>query len=306
MIGKSGVLFFAAYMAAACMPASAGNYGGGLPGAFLETAAGARALALGGALTAIAEGTPGLFYNPAGLAEPPAAIVSINQARLFEGGSLQDYGFSRSFTASCGAGIDYVRFSLPGIELRDGSNVLLGETEDVQTGLLFGIGFKPVEGLDIGVSSKHIAHNLDDAAAIGGTGGVSSAANDIDSGAILRIKRLRLGVAVQNILSSRLKRAGGGDNLPRIARFGAGIQISGYLLAALDAVNKPGVGTSLRGGIEFRPVWFAALRAGWDGSYPTTGAGLTIGRFCVDYAIMTHEELGLSRRVSLSYIFSGK
>ncbi len=304
-ISKAEIIFFAAAMAAACIPASAGSYGGGLPGAFLENAAGARALAMGGALTAVVEGTPALFYNPAGLAEQPSAVVSINQVSLYEGGSLQDFGFSRPFK-SCGAGLDYVRFSLPGIDLRDGFNALLGETKDVQTGLLFGLGFKLAEGLDIGISGKHIAHSLDDAASIGGTGGVSSSANDIDMGTILRIKRLRLGVAFQNILSSRLGRAGGSDNLPRITRFGAGMQISGYFLAAIDAVDKAGVGTGIQGGVEFRPVGFAALRAGWDGSYPTVGAGLNIGRFRVDYAMMTHEELGPSRRFSLSYVFSGK
>ena len=304
-ISKTEIIFFAAVMAAACIPASAGSYGGGLPGAFLENASGARALAMGGALTAIAEGTPSLFYNPAGLAGQQTAVVSINQVSLYEGGSLQDYGFSRPFNSSV-AGLDYVRFSLPGIDVRDGSNALVGQTEDVQTALLFGLGFKFAEGLDIGISGKHIAHNLDDAAAIGGTGGVSSSANAIDLGGILRIKRLRLGAAFQNVLSSRLDRAGGGDELPHITRLGAGMQINDHLLAAVDAVNKIGTGTIIQGGIELRPADFAALRAGWDGSYPTVGAGLNIGRFRVDYAMMTHEELGPSRRFSISYVFSGK
>ncbi len=304
MTSKTGILS-AAFIAAACMPAAAGNYGGGLPGAFLENAAGARALALGGALTAIAEGTPGLFYNPAGLAEPRTAVVSVNQVSLFEGGSLQDYGVSRPFKASYGAGLDYVRFSLPGIDMRDGSNALLGETHDVQTGLLFGVGYKPVEGLAIGISGKHVTHSLGDAAATGGTGSVSSSVSDIDLGAILRLRQLRLGVAFRNILSSGLKRAGGSDQLPRITRLGAGMQINKYLLAALDAVNKTGAGTDIQGGIEFRPAGFAALRAGWDGSYPAIGAGLNIGQFRADYAMMTHEELGPSRRLSFSYIFSG-
>ena len=304
MIRKTGILF-AAVMAAAFIPAAAANYGGGLTGAFLDNAAGARALAMGGALTATAEGTPGLFYNPAGLAERQTAVVSVNQVSLYEGGSLQDYGYSRPFK-TFGAGLDYVRFSLPDIQVRDGSNALQGETEDVQTALLFGLAFMPAEGLAIGISGKHIAHDLADPASIGGTGGISSSANDIDVGAILKIERLSLGAAFQNVLSSRLGRAGGSDVLPRSARFGAGVHISEYFVASVDAVTSAGARTVIQGGLEFMPVGFAALRAGWDGSYPTVGAGLNIGRFRIDYAMLTHEELGPSRRFSVSYVFSGK
>ncbi|MFO7260682.1 MAG: PorV/PorQ family protein [bacterium] len=62
--------------------------------AFLELGVGARALALGGAYVALAEGATALYWNPAGIADVPGIAASLSYETLYD-----DSGLTNSFAA---------------------------------------------------------------------------------------------------------------------------------------------------------------------------------------------------------------
>ena len=62
-------------------------------------------------------------------------------------------------------------------------------------------------------------------------------------------------------------------------------------------------GGDIHAGLEawYREIF--ALRAGWQESGVTFGAGYKLFGFGIDYAFVPHEDLGNSHRVSASYSF---
>ena len=295
---KPSTIGAAALLLAFQVPVSASQYTGGLPGEFLDTGSGARSLSMGKALAASAQGAESLYWNPAGLGFPFAAKAAASYVQLFDGGNLSELSYAQSLAVPVGFGADVLHFGLPDIPQRDSSNNLLGNTNDSRTAFLLGAGFEPWENVAVGVAGKHLSQSL---------AGESASATDVDAGIAARLGLFRLGFQYQNLMGSKLTRDGGQDTLPRTWRAGAAVQILSGLLVEADAVGPQGGSLTPRAGAEFLPLPWAAIRAGYDGAYPTLGLGLTVMKVAFDYAIVKSDLLGYSNRFTLSYNFgSGK
>jgi len=249
---------------------------------------------MGGAFGAIAEGPSSLLWNPAGLGMPARTEVNLNYVALFEGSNLSEVSASHSFAKSFGIGADIIRFSLPGITMRDTANNITGETADNRTALVIGAGYQATNKTRFGLAAKMINQEI---------GGVSGSALDFDIGAQTIINRFRFGVQLQNMLTAGISRSGGEENLPRGIRVSAAVKVFNPVLVVVDVVNNNPGYTELRSGIEYSPIELCALRAGWDGNFLTLGGGVMYHDIGFDYAVIKHDILGFSHRISFRYVF---
>ncbi|MDD5657056.1 MAG: caspase family protein [Elusimicrobia bacterium] len=267
----------------------AGEYDGGLPGEFIEYGAGARAMGMGGAFGALAQGPEALIWNPGGIGLPYRNSATFTHKMLFEGASMDELSYGHAFAKPFGVGISVISFDNGDLTQRDASNTPAGSFSDTRRAYLFGWGIQPAKMFAIGFTHKILTRQLAD---------YSSSAFDSDLGVVGTRGRYRAGVQLQNVLGAKLGREGGADTLPRGVRLGGAIAVMEPLLASFDILTRAGE-TDYRFGMEYSLLKDFAFRSGWDGVGPTFGTSWQYRSLGVDYAITPHSVLGISHQMTL-------
>ncbi len=261
--------------------------------------AGERALAMGSAFVASADDATAMYWNLAGLGLVRRGELQVNQS------SDMGLGIQESNAALVlpswrwgTLGLAFRHFGVSGIEQRDHQNVLIGESiSDSELELALGYGRSLGEIWTVGGAIKMQRQSL---AGYGANGlGV-----DLGVGLSPRFaERLRLGLAVRNVVqpSLRLDRESLPD--PMTVRTGIGYRIplgSGPgLLTELD-FEKPGTAPGkLHAGLEYRFFNLAALRAGLNGDVLTAGSGILWRNLSMDYTF-ENNPLASAHRIGLS------
>lgn len=280
---------------AGARPTAAAEFDGGIPGSFLELGSGAREFAMGGAFGAIAEGPEAVFWNPGGLGRPFSDGASFTHINLFEGASVDALSYAHAFDRPIGIGASMISLSNGGFVQRDSFNNETGSFDDNRRAFLIGWGIQANRSISLGLTHKIITRSL---------AGTSSSAIDADAGATVVRGKYRAGLVLGNVLGAKLGRDGGSDALPRTLRLGASARWLETLLTSAELATRAGV-TDFRVGTEYSILRHAAIRAGWDGTGPTFGAGLRYRSLGVDYGISQHSILGLSHRLTLRMEWAG-
>ena len=243
---------------------------------FLKIPVGARGTALGGALTAAAEGADAVFYNPAGLGLGGAPELSYAYNNYFSGISQQWLAFSLPAGGHAwGLGFNYL--SVKPFASYDVSDNRTGEVSAYDAAAYLGYARQLGTGLPLfssarlGASLKYIRQELDSESAAGYGAG---------AGLLLAGPRgLTLGFAAENLAASRLAFDGGGARPARIFKAGAAWKIKGAPLSALLSadVNLPEDGASyISAGVENTLYGLLVLRAGYS-SFGDISNGLNFG-----------------------------
>ncbi len=254
--------------------------------------AGNRALALGGAYAAVADGPAGPTWNPAGLAleQRPAATATHT--------SLFGMGFGEQFLGVAwpdwrhgSFGLTVRRFGTDGIERRDDRNRLLADDltdTEMEFGLTHARTLRP--GLQAGGMLKLQTQSLAERTA-GGLG--------LDLGLLAAPLRLRhpdrpggdawtVGLAVRNLVEPKLRLDLESVPDPRAWRLGTAYRrrlatdLAG--LVALDVERTRGMDARLHAGGEIRYRDLAALRLGSLHGNLTAGFGVVWRDYGVDVA----------------------
>ena len=228
--------------------------------AFLKKGVGARALAMGGAFTSIADDTSAIYWNPAGLAKRQQYAFT---AMGSSGGSDKYPGLkdvipthqffalavpTSKFTTLLGKtvfGLGYISSTMDNIQYNPEGSTSRRTMSHTDNAYYLSAGIPVFQGktsLYAGASLKFISYKFSEA-------GISDSGMDFDVGLIYSISSLNFGALVQKGVVI------GDDEAPLTAKFGASnlfdLGKKFQLLAALDLIQRQEEPLSTNLGAEF-------------------------------------------------------
>jgi len=290
------------------LPAPAGGESGGMESPF-AFGVGARALSLGGAYVAIAEGPTALAWNPGGIGTGQRKEATFFYTSPFvEGNRLTFIGYVHPFLDFGTIGVGNQRYGLSDIQKYDEGRAALGSFSNVQNEWILSYALPPYGPLHLGASAKVETHALDDhsATGIGADLGLIVRSEDPPTQRLSR-RNFSFGLAVRNLLEPKLSLSSGEDRLPMLLRAGVAYRIPFrggggeiLLLASLDQGKESGgrgrIGTEVAvgGGLS--------LRMGMGGEEWSSGLGLETGFGRLDYSYGSRE-LGTAHRLGITFSF---
>lgn len=228
--------------------------------AFLKKSVGAKAIALGGAFTSVADDPTAIYWNPAGLAliqmYSVSAMGSTGASDKYPG--LKDivptHNFFAAtvplskFTDALGktvVGIGYISSKMSNIQHTDDQGTVLGTINDTDSAYYLSAGLPIWESstsLYVGASLKYITKEMSEI-------GVSDSGIDFDAGVIYSIDTLNFGAVLQKGVSM------GDDSAPMTTKVGVSnnFEITEKLsiFPTLDVVQRQKEPLSLNFGAEF-------------------------------------------------------
>lgn len=297
-------LAFTLLAAASAEPAFAayGPYDGGLPGEIYSYAAGARSMGMGRTFTAVADDATSAYWNAAGLAYLDQQSVTALYATLADKsqGSFAYIGYGLPVGAKMGFAAGLLNLSSGNYAGKDEFNQLTGQTYSVtQRGFYASGAYRALDELAIGVTIKGAQEAVATQSGFG---------FGLDLGAQYEpMLHMRLGLALVGVVPPQPSVGAGNDVIPTTGRLGISyVWLNHQLLTALDLDDTFHRSPKARVGLEYRPVAWAALRAGFNETEYTAGFGAALpfagGEGSIDYALAI-SEIGMVHRASLAYAF---
>ncbi len=306
--------------------------------AFLEIGAGARAQAMGGAFTAIANDATAMYWNPAGISRLGRMEATFNYANWFLDTQYAYTGLVAPIGSSMAVGVNVTHFGfgeqpVRTIDRPEGTGEVYGAS-DLALALAFGMNL--TDRFSFGVNLKYINQSIWHESASGFA---------IDMGALYDtpLPGLKLGFAIQNFgtdmrLSGRdIRRAYDPDpasygndainvlyemdsfSLPLKFSFGAAYQVNlaknHSVLLATDVLHPGNNTESINIGMEYSAYRMFQLRAGYESLQEQDSiSGLTLGgglqyniqrsmTFCLDYSWVDWGILSSVHRFSIGLKF---
>lgn len=243
---------------------------------------GTRSLGMGATYVALANSADAIFLNPGGLSQIERKELLVFYQKPF---GLEDVNFgSAAFI------LPFSKIST-GIGIISLNNGLLSE----QT-LKLAIG-KQVEqkfyyGLALNYSSLQIKNYG------------STSTFGLDIGLLMHLNnKMRLGFQAQNLNRSNIGKTK--ETMPQSIKSGVSISPTPELILNLEIFKEIEFAEEIRFGIEYKLIPSLSLRLG-TASNPdrfSSGFGIAINPFLIDYAFFSHNDLGLTHQVSLSIKF---
>ncbi len=274
----------------------------------LKLGLGARALALGGAFSGLADDVTAIHWNPAGLAGIQGWELTFMHQSLLSDVSYESAAFARPLP---GVGVlagDLNYLHMDRLEGRDQLGEPTSEFGCSDINLALGLGAKAGPNLFLGASIKYLSETIEDYTA-------HTVAFDLGWLYKTPWSKLRLGGAVQN-LGHDVKFISESFELPSVIKLGLALNDTlgrGAINAVADFYASSDNGNSLRAGAEFVYGNMIAIRMGYSGgsefnsnSKLSWGMGLIFAKthtYCLDYCFIPVDDLGDSHAISLTFRF---
>jgi tetratricopeptide (TPR) repeat protein len=272
-----------------------------------DVGAGNRALALGGAFTAIADDASGSLWNPAGLAWVERGETQLAQSEFqsdfhetFAGVVLPDWRWGA-------VALTVRQFGASGIEQRDDRNTLIssdlpnGESE---------IGLAYARAIGAWGLGGALKLRRQDVAGRSGGGVGADLGVHVRPGVALGLdapwaSAARVGVALANVIEPTIRLDQESVPDPASLRMGLAVEPplgSVGVLASLDVEKTRGVSPRLHLGLELEPHPLLALRAGLDQGALTAGTSVRFRDAELVYAF-EDAAVGPTHRAGLTWRF---
>lgn len=271
----------------------------------LRLPVGARAVAMGEAMSAAAADATALYWNPALLAQANGNSVALMHAAYLAGTSY-DFGAVNFRKNKFGLAIGVQKFASGDMTGYDDTGTEVGTFSHSDLAIMLGLGYEFLPGYAAGVTPKYVHSSL-----------VSDAetwAVDIGFATPYYNDRVKFAAVLAN-WGGKIHYDRADEDLPRILRLGAACKVTPKLVATAEA-GLPKAGTKyVAGGLEYNEVIDKvrlAGRAGYNsrtaGDVPgfnglSAGVGIGFGQVTADYALTFFGELGTAHRFSLSFKF---
>lgn len=288
-------------------PASASRDDGGTTGVF-ATGAGARALAMGGASTAMADGPWGWTWNPGGLAWLPRAGAEILQGTPDAIGAKETQAAIALPDWRWGAlALSWRQFGVDDLDGRDSRGVATGVFDDRETevGLAYGRQVTPALGLGVALKLRRQSIADRSGGGVGADAGTSFRLGGLGGERTGWWRDLVLGARVANLVSPAVRLDVDEVTEPAIWSGGLAWNRAGgstRVTLAADVEQASGGVPRARFGAELGLRGALDLRAGWDGERFTAGTALSWRGVDVAYAYRDNP-LGEEQRLGLSWHF---
>lgn len=264
---------------------------------FLNIDVSARAVGMGSAYTAAADGAGSIGYNPAGLLGGTGVEAALSHTRwLME--SSHDFAAVAFPLKGLRAGVGYSRFAAGEMTARDASGAIAGSFSNTDQSVSLNLAGR-VKGLGLGAGVKYITSSL---------GGENAATFAADLGVSAGFGRVTLGLAARNI-GPGLKYLDQADPLPLAVSVGAlAYIVPGFGLSAdiTRLVHDDRMVLSI--GSEYALIPALSVRAGYlagrttaadDNRGFSAGAGVNLAGASLDYALTPYGELGSAQKITL-------
>jgi hypothetical protein len=264
--------------------------GGGYAGAFLRMGLGARAKGMGGAFTAVAEGSAAGYYNPAGLPRSEYKELTLSYRALTLDRNFNYIGLSLPLRPpsktgarplNAGVHLGWIHAGVDNIDGRDVNGTHYGMFSYAENAFTFGFAIQPLKFISVGFTAKVLYNRFpkmtqDDQA-------LTSKGLGVDLGVLVQpIEKLTIGVVAKDL---RSKNTWNTENVwergtttynefPKILRVGLAYRLlEDRLLLAVDFEDNKKQPEKFHLGAEFAPYPNFVLRAGFDVEEPTFGLG---------------------------------
>jgi tetratricopeptide (TPR) repeat protein len=294
---------------------------------FLSTGPGARAAAMGGAFTGLADDSSAIFYNPAGLAGQRGALmlehVPINESGTgfaFNDGRLDFLGLN--YPSRYGSfGFGFYQFSIGGIEGRTNLSDAATTLSASQTAYFVPYAFK-YNDWAFGATGKAVTYSLAGYGATGFGADIGAKTSLFRGDTFLgRETNITMGAAVRNILAPTLTLYEDPTALERTTTIGIAMTsfVSEHYETAADHVShdrftmtmdatlgNQDSGFTMAMGLEYAYQNLYALRGGFNSDRNVTigvGAGGPDSPFRFDYAAVL-APLAPQHRFTISWLFT--
>ncbi len=288
-----------------CPLGAAAQDGGGGTRSVFTLGAGSRAIAMGGAFTAIADDASAIYYNPAAMKINGAPTLMANHISLFSGFTDASYDYLGLVWPTLGAGsfgAGLLTTGTGGIRGYDEFSRPTGELSYRESlGIVsyaFDLPWHFAGTWSVGTSIKILHQRIGDYADTG-TG--------LDLGLLYSIEYidgLYLGVNLQDIVGAKTKLVSASDEVYRTMMFGLGYKRafgeSSRLTVAVQMDMPEKADSDLRFGAEYTIRDMISIRMGYDSESFTAGIGFTWHGYSLDYGYFSREEAGSSHPITLS------
>lgn len=264
--------------------------GGQTAANFLHIGLGARSAGMGGAFTAVSEGAPAAYWNPAGLGSLGTGEVTLSHFAWYQDVTMEQgvVAFNLNDNSALAASISFLNYGT--IDGRDDLGVATGDISvyDWYGALSYSLATSP--SLSFGVTGKFINQKLDE---------LSASTFAADFGVKYRHDWLTLAAMAANV-GPDMDFEGVSEQLPSLARVGVAVNLfDDQLVTAVDVEKRFHGETVLRQGVEYGYKGQYFVRTGYNfypgqdersfGSGPSFGMGVRFESLEFDYAYTVQE-----------------
>jgi len=268
---------------------------------YLRMGVGARAMAMGGAFTAVADDATAAYWNPAGLVNIEHIEVTFNYAANMMVDRNLNYFAYTQWLGRGGLGISWLNAGMDDFTERDSEGIATGSGDIGDNSINVSYGLE-AGSLMLGATGKVLYQNIL---------GESETGFGIDLGGMFDITdNVTAGLMIRDIGSQY-----GSVTVPYNWRFAGAVRaMDNGLIVSFDVdkvqdLDKYQIHLGSEFGLEVHPEYFVYFRAGLNSVEDeafTTGLGIAVPYVQFDYAYMTernNEVLGSNHRVSLTARF---